>query len=248
MRLGKGEFITGRFHRVGKFGRNVHIQAAYNPILDLSGNAVKVVKYAYDITEQVEREQRIATNTRDMTVSVRDLSGSIEDIAASSGVAMDLARETQANAEQGAEALRASLEAIGLIQRSSSSIGEIVRMMGEIANQTNLLAFNASIEAAPAWEHGVGFSIVAGEVRKLEERSSEAAQQISKLIEESAERVTQGSEVSKRASEAFERISQSVAKTNEAIATISESTKTQQAASRTVDQLIVAIAATDDRA
>ncbi|SDQ09215.1 PAS domain-containing methyl-accepting chemotaxis protein [Quadrisphaera sp. DSM 44207] len=238
LRLSKGELISGRFHRKGKFDRDVHIQATYNPILDLSGRPFKVVKYAYDVTAQVDRERRINEGTRDMTASVRNLAGSIEDIAANSTLATGLAEETQGNAEQGVEALRASLEAIALIQRSSVSISEIVRVMGEIANQTNLLAFNASIEAARAGEHGVGFSIVAGEVRKLAERSFEAAQQIGKLIEESAERVNQGSEVSKRAESAFERIVASVERTSDAIRTISESTRVQQDASREVDRLI----------
>ena len=237
MRLGKGDFITGRFHRIGKFGRNVHIQAAYNPILNLAGEVTKVVKYAYDITAQVEREQHISSRTHDMTTSLQALSGSIGDIARNSTMASDLGQETHTNAEQGVEALRASLEAIAMIQRSSTSIAEIVRVMGEIASQTNLLAFNASIEAARAGEHGVGFSIVAGEVRKLAERSSEAAQQISKLIDESAERVSKGSEISKRAEEAFQRIVASVGKTNEAIRTISDSTRTQQEASTTVNAL-----------
>ncbi|MGY5884347.1 methyl-accepting chemotaxis protein [Modestobacter lacusdianchii] len=245
LRLGAGEVLAGRFHRKGKFGRDVHIQATYNPILDLTGQPFKVVKFAYDVTAEVEREQRIALGTRDMTASVRHLSASIEDIARSSQTATGLAAETQDNARQGVEALRASLEAIALIQRSSNSITEIVRVMGEIANQTNLLAFNASIEAARAGEHGVGFSIVAGEVRKLAERSFEASQQIGKLIEESAERVAQGSEVSKRAESAFERIVSSVTRTNETILSISESTQQQQEASRQVDELISQLAVGD---
>jgi len=242
MRLGKGEVISGRFHRVGKFGRDVYIQASYNPVLDLKGEVVKVVKYAYDITESVERERRVATSTADMTVSVRGLVGSTTDIASSSGVATELANETHSNAEQGVEALRAALEAIELIQRSSSSISKIVRVMGEIANQTNLLAFNASIEAARAGDHGVGFSIVAGEVRKLAERSSAAAQQIGQLIEESEDRVAQGAQVSKRAEQAFERIVTSVAKTNDAIRTISDRTRAQQESSENVNRLIAQIA------
>jgi methyl-accepting chemotaxis protein len=245
LRLGRGESVAGRFHRKGNYGRDVYIQATYTPVLDLSGNPFKVVKYAFDITEQVQKEKKVAQGARDMTATVRNLAASIDEISRSSRTATDLAQETSGNAEQGVAALRASLEAIGLIQKSSASIGEIVRVMGEIANQTNLLAFNASIEAARAGEHGVGFSIVAGEVRKLAERSSEAAQQIGKLIEESAERVEQGSEVSKRAEGAFERIAGSVARTNEAIRTISESTRVQQAASQEVDKLINELATVD---
>jgi len=238
LRLGKGEVIAGRFHRKGKYGRDVYIQATYNPVLDLSGKALKVIKYAYDVTSDVEREHRIDAGTREMTASVRELAGSITEIATESRTATALAAETHGNAEQGVEALRASIEAISLIQKSSTSISDIVKVIGEIASQTNLLAFNASIEAARAGEHGVGFSIVAGEVRKLAERSFEAAQQIGRLIDESAERVNQGSEVSKRAEAAFERIVTSVSRTNEAIRTISASTRVQQEASENVNALI----------
>ncbi|WP_051551325.1 methyl-accepting chemotaxis protein [Nocardioides sp. URHA0020] len=247
LRLGKGEVIAGRFHRKGKYGRDVYIQATYNPVPDLRGNVAKVIKYAYDVTPEVEREQRIDDGTRQMTGSVRELAGSIAEIATQSRTATELAAETHSNAEQGVEALRASIEAISLIQKSSTAISDIVKVIGEIAGQTNLLAFNASIEAARAGEHGVGFSIVAGEVRKLAERSFEAAQQIGRLIEESADRVNQGSAVSQRAEVAFERIVTSVSRTNEAIRTISASTLVQQEASEQVNSLIDQLAsATSD--
>lgn len=242
LRLSKGEVIAGQFERVGKYGRQVFIQSTYNPILDPLGRPTKVVKYAYDVTEQVARERRVAEGTAAMAGAVRNLSATAADIADTSVVATGLAQQTQDDAERGVKALQASLEAIALIQRSSSSISDIVRVMAEIANQTNLLAFNASIEAARAGEHGVGFSIVAGEVRKLAERSSEAAQQIGVLIAESAGRVDEGAEVSKHAEQAFRRIVASVLSTNEAIRSISGSTKKQQEASREVNGLIDRIA------
>jgi methyl-accepting chemotaxis protein len=117
-------------------------------------------------------------------------------------------------------------------------IGDIVQVIGEIANQTNLLAFNASIEAARAGEHGVGFSVVAGEVRKLAERSSQAAREIAKLIEESTTRVNEGADVSRRAGEAFEGIVKNVGRTSESIHRISGFTKSQLETSETVSNLI----------
>lgn len=244
LRLGKGEFIGGRFERVGKYGRQVFIQATYNPIFNLAGEPVKVVKYATDVTAEVQREMRIEANTRDMTIAVQKLSASIEAIGQSSSVATDAAQATQDNAEEGSNALSASIEAMGLIEKSSNAIGVIVRVMTEIANQTNLLAFNASIEAARAGEHGIGFAVVAGEVRKLAERSSQAAQQIGELIEESAERVGQGSSVSTKAGTAFDRIVDSASRTNEAIRLISEATKAQQDASQQVNELIAQLSKT----
>ena len=121
-------------------------------------------------------------------------------------------------------------------------------MIGEIAGQTNLLAFNASIEAARAGEHGVGFSVVAGEVRKLAERSSDAAREITTLIHESASRVSQGSTVSHRAQEAFGMILKSVGSTSESIKRIADSTALQQDASRAVSQHIHELIGTEKKA
>ncbi|GAB3285182.1 PAS domain S-box protein [Kineosporia babensis] len=238
LRLQRGEFRSGRFHRVGKFDRDVWIQASYNPILDLEGNPAKVIKYAYDITEQVQLEQRLKAKTQAMSAVVQRLAESIEAISMSSSDANRHSASTQEGAEAGSQALRESVEAISLIQRSSAQISEIVQVMSDIADQTNLLAFNASIEAARAGEHGLGFSVVAGEVRKLAERSAEAAREISKLVRESNERVDQGAQVSRRAGDAFEEIVTSVGHTSGSISLIVEATQIQVEASSEVAALI----------
>ncbi|UQU65447.1 PAS domain S-box protein [Couchioplanes caeruleus] len=245
LRLRKGEYLTGRFHRVGKFGRDVWIQATYNPIFDMQGRPFKVVKYAHDITDQVQLEQLLSAKTREMSRSINELTGSIDEIVVSAQQASRLAGETQHNAQEGYEELRKSIEAIDLIEKSSDQIAAIVNVIGEIASQTNLLAFNASIEAARAGEHGVGFSVVAGEVRKLAERSSDAAREITTLIHESAQRVGQGSAVSHRAQDAFGQILRSVASTTESIKRIADSTQLQQDASRSVNSLINDLIGTD---
>jgi methyl-accepting chemotaxis protein len=245
LRLRKGEYLSGRFHRVGKFGRDVWIQATYNPIYNMRGEPYKVVKYAHDITDQVQLEQLLSAKTREMSDSINALTGSMDEITVSARQASTLAGETQQNAQDGYEELRKSIEAIDLIEKSSDQIAAIVNVIGEIAGQTNLLAFNASIEAARAGEHGVGFSVVAGEVRRLAERSSEAAREITRLISESTSRVGQGATVSHRAQDAFGQILKSVASTSESISQIAASTQRQQSASRSVRDLINDLIGTD---
>jgi methyl-accepting chemotaxis protein len=238
LRLNEGEFMTGRFHRLGKYNRDVWIQATYNPILDLNGRVVKVVKYAYDVTNEVMLEQRIASKSAEMGGSVRDLVVSITAIAANSCVAAEMADEASSAARTGYEALQKSMAAIGAIQTSSTKVSEIVRVIGEIAGQTNLLAFNAAIEAARAGQHGVGFSVVAGEVRKLAERSSVAAREIAKLIDESVLQVGGGAEVSKEAARSFEGILSSVKRTGSSVSEIARATEDQRQMANQVSRLI----------
>lgn len=228
LKLSEGEFVSGRFARVGKFSRKVWIQATYNPIIDLNGKVTKVVKYAHDVTKAVELEHRISAKAHEMSDSVQHLIESITSIAANSGVAAEMAQETSTAARAGFDAIQKSIGAIDAIQKSSVRVSEIVRVIGEIANQTNLLAFNAAIEAARAGQHGVGFSVVAGEVRKLAERSSQAAREIAKLIDESTHQVDNGAEVSKEAARSFEGIMSSVARTGNNVSAIAEAAEQQR--------------------
>jgi methyl-accepting chemotaxis protein len=245
--LNKGEYQAGRYKRVGKFGREVYLQATYSPIFDLKNEPVRIVKYATDVTEQVHLQNRIQVKTDEMTHAVAGLSGSIEGITRSAKAAAQLATGMQSDAEKGNASLHSAIEAMELIQKSSNQIGDIVKVIGDIASQTNLLAFNAAIEAARAGEHGVGFSVVAGEVRKLAESSSQAAREIARLIDESEGRVDQGTARSQAAKDAFERIVGSVGETAKSIHEIAQSTAAQQTASASVVSLIEELTAASAR-
>lgn len=241
LRLNEGQFISGRFHRVGKYSRDVWIQATYNPILDANGQVVKIVKFAHDVTKEVQLERHISTKSRDMAHSVQSLIDSITNIAANSGVAAETSEQATLAARSGFEAVQRSITMIDAIQASSLRMSEIVRVISEIANQTNLLAFNAAIEAARAGQHGVGFSVVAGEVRKLAERSSQAAREIAKLIDESVIQVNAGAEVSKDAAQKFEGVMSSVGRAGHSVQQIAKEAEQQREVAHSVSSLIEAL-------
>jgi len=236
--LGQGQFKNSRFRRCGKHGVEVWLQASYNPIFDSDGQPFKVVKFATDITVQADREQAIRSRVESIGHTMQALAGAIDSIARSAGLSAEIAHQTEHHAQSGRVLLRRSADATLEVQKSSREINEIVRIIGEIAGQTNLLAFNAAVEAARAGEHGRGFAIVADAVRTLAERSGAAARDIARLTDTTIHHVDQAIVLAEQVHQAFELIGTSVHDTTASISQIDRSTAEQAEASRNVAALL----------
>ncbi|MCJ2074756.1 PAS domain S-box protein [Methylobacterium sp. E-016] len=204
--LGRGEFMSGEFRRIAKGGREVWIQATYNPIRDRDGVPIKVVKFATDITAQVHERQRraeaqqaigtdldaIGQAVENVTRQTAETAGTVgqvsNDIQCVASGAEELSASVGEISQQVSHAARMAAQAVEQAQRTGSivtglsgqaaQIGDVVTLIQGIAAQTNLLALNATIEAARAGMAGKGFAVVASEVKALAEQTAKATDQI----------------------------------------------------------------------
>ncbi|MEN4920200.1 methyl-accepting chemotaxis protein [Achromobacter spanius] len=217
-RLRNGEHDTGQYLRVGKGGRQVWIEASYNPIFDAQGRPFKVVKFATDITRRF-------TAAQTLRVAVQGLTENAER----AGQANNLAKEASSIAETGGQTVRDVVTTMGEITASSRRISEIIGVMDGIAFQTNILALNAAVEAARAGAHGKGFAVVAAEVRNLAQSSAAAAKEIKGLITASVEQIEGGAVLVRSAGDTMEGIVSSSRRVTEIMAQVVEVSLAQSA-------------------
>lgn len=180
-KLRAGEYDTGQYLRIGKNGRQVWIEASYNPIFDAEGRPFKVVKFATDITTRF-------TAAQTLRVAVQGLTENAERASQANALALDASQI----AEQGGKTVQGVVHTMSAITESSRRISEIIGVMDGVAFQTNILALNAAVEAARAGAHGKGFAVVAAEVRSLAQSSAAAAKEIKGLITTSVEQIESG--------------------------------------------------------
>ena len=188
----KGEPFSGRMHRVGRFDRQIELHASYDPVIDIDGKVVRVIKTAIDISDQVALANLTGRNASEIVEKINQGRAISLEIRQEAEGLTNLVEITRARTQDGQKLLVGSLDTIKGAASAVAAVSDIVGVISDIAVQTNLLAFNAAIEAARVKEYGIGFSIVADEVRKLAERNVEAAREIGKHIGLANERMTQG--------------------------------------------------------
>jgi methyl-accepting chemotaxis protein len=176
--LTRGEYQAAEYKRIGKGGREVWIQASYNPILDLNGKPFKVVKYATDITRQVlvrMGNERVRGMMESVAAGAEELNASVREISE----AMTKSRQSATTAVERVESADAQAQRLN---DAAQAMSGIVELIGNITGQINLLALNATIESARAGEAGRGFAVVASEVKNLATQAKQATDKIGQEI------------------------------------------------------------------
>ena len=221
---------------VEKFNKLVFsIVSASNQV----NSGAKLVADSSTTLSQGATEQ--ASSIEQLTASLEEITSQTAQNAQNAKSTNGLTKEIQNDAETGSAKMSEMLHAMDDISASSENIGKIIKVIQDIAFQTNILSLNAAVEAARAGEQGKGFAVVAEEVRNLAAQSAKAAKETADLIENSNGRVETGAKVAKESAEALDKIVSGISKVSNYIQDIATASNQQSAALEQVNQGIMQV-------
>jgi len=236
-KVSNGDFnqeITANY--LGDF---VNIKYAIN---DITAHLSEILTEIGNSANQVEAGSRqisdggqaLAQGTTEQASAIQQLSASIDEVAEetkknaqNANEANERTLDVRATAEAGNKQMGDMVNAMEEINESSNNISKIIKVIDDIAFQTNILALNAAVEAARAGQHGKGFAVVAEEVRTLAARSAEAARETTGLIEGSIDKVEAGTKIANDTADSLEGILKSVAKVTDLVSNIAMASNDQ---------------------
>ena len=182
-----------------------------------------------------------ASAVEELTASIEEISSQIKINAENTKRVNDIADSTKTNAVKRNNEMKLMLSAMDEINVSSNNISKIIKVIDEIAFQTNILALNAAVEAARAGQYGKGFTVVAEEVRNLAARSAKAAKETTEIIEESLIKIQDGTNIANNTADALNNIVKDIEEVAGIISDISEASDEQATGISQISQGVIQI-------
>ncbi len=236
----KGDFIELKDSLNAIIGAFNEILDEINRAADQVSSGAGQVAGSSQALSQAATEQ--ASAIEEITASVAEIAGQTKENALNANRANDFAIVASKQASQGNQHMNDMLNAMTEVNEAAHNISRIIKVIDEIAFQTNILALNAAVEAARAGEHGKGFAVVAEEVRNLAARSANAARETTDMIEGTIKTVDTGSNIARSTAVALEEIVHGVGQATELVGEIAAASNQQATGVAQIDMGIGQIA------